>query len=148
MAEPVGSSRSTKGLAMKAPAIRDEPTTRPFSGMSGGSAPTLEGEGFARVEGERAGRLGADKRALAEAVEPKERHPQGAGRDHDAGDEADDGAGEGEMPERQFELCRASQCRTGTMARRKAPIARSTACEGSTRSVRAPSAAAGIPGIA
>ena len=38
-----------------------------------------------------------------------------------------------------------SQCRSGTIAIRKRPIAMSTACDGSTSSVRAPSAAAGMP---
>ena len=34
-----GSSRSTKRLAMKAPNISDEPAIRPFSAISGVSAP-------------------------------------------------------------------------------------------------------------
>ena len=120
---------------------------RPLIATSDVSAPKRSKViGLAQIEFERTRRFGGEERTFGKAVEQKQRHAERPGRHHDAGEVADDratycinarvvpGAG-----------CRASQCRTGTIAIRNRPIAISTACEGSASSVRAPSAAAGMP---
>ena len=140
-----GFSRSTKRLAMKAPSISDEPAIRPCSAISGRQrAEALEGHRFAEVEPERTRRLGGEKRAAREAVKQKQRHAQGPGRHHDAGEIANHGAADRQMQERQFESCRASQCRSRHHRDQEHADRKSTAREGSASSVRAPSAAAGI----
>ena len=63
-------------------------------------AEALEGDRFAQVEAEGTCGFGREERAFGQAVEQEQRHAQRPGRNHDAGEVADHGAAERDMPER------------------------------------------------
>ena len=80
---------------------------------SGQRAELAEGQRLADVERQRARRLGGDEGALDQTVGGEGRHAERTGRHDDAGQEADDGAGDDEVPEAEFQVARGKPAAAG-----------------------------------
>ncbi len=106
-----------------------------------------ERRGLADEKGERAYRLGRNERPLRQAVRGEGGHAERTGRVHQPGQEADGAAGQRQLPKPIRKRRTRSQRPAGIIARKKMPSAASSQRDGSTSKVRAPSAAAGMPGI-